>query len=204
MIKSIAIVGGFSGFENRPESNDYKFVVPALNYLRQSGIDIAETPDFDCVNFADHRNFLDEETCYDLVFIAHIPNGRNLSWTRMPFQIYTTSTDVTTPSIMGNTIDKDNSPDKWAKRLKNCGADFIASVGGYLEVQLGYMEESSQFCIDFNSVVKPKNDPSLTGQGSVFERDIVSKIYGREMDIPYQWLGIAQRKTSLYKTLTLH
>ena len=84
-IQKIAVVGGFKGFENDPECKDFKMVMPALDYMRRSGISVSQKPEFDTINFADKRNFLDEDHQYDMVFIAHIPNGRNLSWTRLSF-----------------------------------------------------------------------------------------------------------------------
>ena len=120
MIKSIGVIGvigGIEGFQNDTQSNDYRYVMPALDYMRRSDIDVSCKPDFDCVNFAQNRNFLEEDIEYDAVFIAHVPNGRNLSWTRLQFQTYSKSTDVSNIKGLANTIDSQSSADKWANRI---------------------------------------------------------------------------------------
>lgn len=189
-IQKIAVVGGFQGFENDPECKDFKMVIPALDYMRRSGISISQKPEFDTINFADKRNFLDEEQKYDMVFIAHIPNGRNLSWTRMTFNRFSRSTDVAEPSKLANTIDSQNSPDRWAGRISQTGAAIVAAVGTYIEIGTNYLSESEKFK-DYQVLVTPKNDPSLVGRADIFKTDQMELVYGHQLDLPIQWLSIA-------------
>lgn len=164
--------------------------MPALDYLRRSGIDVSSKPDFDCVNFAQKRNFLDEDRQYDAVFIAHVPNGRNLSWTRMEFQTYSTQTDVSNPTNLANTIDSKNSSDRWAQRITQSSAKAVLSVGSYIEVEQNYLSASDHFN-SYSTLITPINDASLITAGPILECNAIEKIYGENLDIPYQWLGIS-------------
>ena len=192
MNNNIAVVGGFRGFENNPESNDYRLVMPTLRYLRRSGIAISDQPNFDTINFEDRRNFLKETDEYDIIFIAHIPNGTNLSWTRMEFNRYSEWTDVSNRKKLENTIAVESLPDEWNKRINQSGAALVITLGTYIEVEQNYLTQS-QLC-GFQSIISPRHDPSLVGIGDKFERTHIEKIYGEPLDIPFQWLGIGMRK----------
>ena len=189
-IQKIAVVGGFKGFENDPECKDFKMVMPALDYMRRSGISVSQKPEFDTINFADKRNFLDEDHQYDMVFIAHIPNGRNLSWTRLSFDRFSQSTDVAEPAKLAHTIDSQNSPDRWAERISKTGAAIVAAVGTYIEVDTNFLSQSEQFK-GFVPLIAPKNDSSLVGRADIFDTDQMKLVYGRQLDLPIQWLSIA-------------
>ena len=196
IIHNIAVVGGFRGFETDQSSNDYRMVMPALDYLRQTGIPVSSQPDFDAINFADKRNFLDEDNDYDLVFIAHIPNGRNLSWTRMSFNTYSQWTDVSKPEILGNTIDRNNSADRWAERIAKTNAKIVMSVGTAIEITGNYLHRSS-YMRDYISLISPNDDASLVGRADIFATDQMKLLYGQQLDLPYQWLGISMDKIAM-------
>ena len=195
-INKIAIVGGFQGFENDPDSNDYKMVMPALDYLKKTGISVSDKPEFDVINFADGRNFLDEDQNYDMVFIAHIPNGRNLSWTRMSFNDYSTWTDVSDQSKLQNTIDRRNSPDRWAQRIADTGASIVMGVATWIEVGANYLNESKLFN-GYNTLIAPKHDSTLVGRADIFSTKEMPLLYGDDIDLPYQWLSISINETKL-------
>jgi hypothetical protein len=171
-------------------------VMPALDYLRRSGIPVSEEPEFDTINFADKRNFLDEDSVYDMVFIAHIPNGRNLSWTRMAFNTYSQWTDVSKPENLGNTIARDNSPDRWAERINNTNAKIVMTVGTAIEITGNYLHSSASMQ-GYKPLIRPKDDPSLVGRADIFATDQMEILYGKPMDLPYQWLSISMHNTML-------
>jgi hypothetical protein len=187
----IAVVGGFRGFENDPQSNDYKFVMPALEYLRASCISVSDNPIFDTINFENNRNFLDEDHQYDAVFISHVPNGRNTSWTRMSFNHFSGTRNVDERNALANTIDSKNSPQRWSDRIRRSNAKIVMTVGGWIEVDQHFLMECENFSQIYESMIAPKNDVSLVGVGDVFEKDKLSQIYADKVDVPYQWLGIS-------------
>lgn len=190
-IKKIALVGAVPGFANDPHSKDAKFVLPVLDYLEKSGMLAAHDVDMDVINFADKRNFLDEHQAYDAVFICHIPNGRNLSWTRNSFNQYSAWTKTHDIKALANTIDSQSSPARWAERIAQSGAKIVATVGGYIEVDINYIQSAKAFQDQYVSLVAPHNKADLVGVGELFHRDEIQKIYGRDLDIPFQWLSIA-------------
>jgi len=76
--------------------------------------------------------------------------------------------------------------------LCKTGANAVFSVGSYIEIDQNYLSASRHFK-DYAPLITPKNEVSLVGLGQQFERDDVKKIYGEDLDIPYQWLGISLR-----------
>lgn len=192
-LNKIALIGAISGFENDPDSKDYKFVMPVLEYLERSGLCDRSKVQSDAINFFDGRNFLDENKGYDAVFICHIPNGRNLSWTRLTFNQYSQGQAVDNVEQLANTIDAKNSPDRWMDRIHASGAKLIAAIGTYIEVDVNYLAQASAFK-NYRSLIAPKNDAGLIGRGNLFERNAINPIYGEDIDIPFQWLSIAAEK----------
>ncbi|PCH99073.1 MAG: hypothetical protein COB76_06505 [Alphaproteobacteria bacterium] len=190
-IRSIAVVGAFKGFENDPECNDYKFVMPSLDYLRRSGFDISDTPDFDAINFEDQRNFLSEDKEYDAVMIAYIRNGRMLGHLRgadLPSE-YEEGAHVQSRGTLSTTLDENHTPERYQERLAHSKAKLLLCNGGPYEVILPWINDQS-----FQTLASPKmSDELMYMHYRAHDASNMERVQGEKIDLPFQWLGIAAR-----------
>lgn len=204
VIRRIALVGGFADFRDDAEHPDHKFVTMTNDYLNRSGMRIADDVDIDVVNFVNGREFLQEDKKYDAVYIAFIPRGINMSHTRMSFNTYSEhSFDGTDTHAVRdksrNTIAPDNSPTKWVERIIASKAKIIAVRSGCIEVDLNYFQKSPSYGA-YKTLLSPNQDAAALYRGaSDFGREDVKKLYGAEVDVPFQWLGVAATKSYLKK-----
>lgn len=199
-IRRIGVVGGFKGFENDPLSNDYKFVMPTLNYWRRSGLAVSDNPEFDAINFENKRNFLDENQEYDAVLIAYVRNGRRYHHLRGADTPSTFRPDshITDRKTLSQTLDKKNTPERWNERIHRSNAKIIACNGGPYEVILPWMENSQ-----FVTFATPRNDDELLYMNyEPFSKKEMGHVQGEQLDLPFQWLGIGVRHDFLKANLS--
>lgn len=195
-IRRIALVGGFEDFRKYDSHPDNKFVALTNDYLRRSGMDVADDVDIDVINFVNGRRFLQEDKEYDAVYIAFIPQGINMSHTRMEFRIVSANAFDGTDSQSirdksRNTIELDNSPKKWVERIRSSKAKVIAVRSGFIEIDLNYLQKDSGYNA-YKTLLSPDKAASAMHRGaSDFGCESVEKLYGEKIDVPFNWLGVA-------------
>lgn len=202
-IRRIALVGGFADYAQYSNHPDAKFVEMTNEYLTKSGIAVDDAPEIDVINFIDGRNFLNEEKEYDAVYIAFIPQGINLSHTRMEFRTFSKrafdgSNGNRKREMSRNTIDIDNSPANWMKRILQSKAKVIAARSGFIEIDLNYLQKAPNYNV-FSTLLTPERNASLDHRSaSDFGREKVRQLYGQDVDVPFQWLAVAAKPAYLW------
>lgn len=179
-IKTIAAVGALDAQFGGNEK-DSATLTQMLRYLQKSGVPI--DPDFsvDVVNFRENRDFLEEKTAADLVFVAYIirePVMRVTKCFQKAIGWQKPENDLDRLSI---TLSPDHREAKWDARAVNAGAKIVITQGGKFEIG----------SYSFKSFAPLIHTPDAYGTDKEQVTFTTADFHGAQADFPTPWMGLA-------------
>lgn len=181
VIRTIAAVGALDAQFGGNEK-DSATLTQMLRYLQKTGVPIA--PDFtvDVVNFRENRDFLEEKTAADLVFVAYIirePVMRVTKCFQKAIGGQRPEDDLDRLSI---TLSPSHREEKWDARARAAGAKIIITQGGKFEIGSG----------SFRSFTPLIQTPDAYGTDHDRQTTYTTAdFHGAQADFPTPWMGLA-------------